>query len=72
MLLLTEGILKNLLKMRIMLNQKNLECGRWNLIIHGIGEEKINIQSFFKFFSNFLTKKETIKINTKYSNIRKV
>lgn len=72
MLLLTEGILKNLLKMRIMLNPKNLECGRWNLIIHGIGEEIINIQSFFKFFSNFLTKKETIKINTKYSNIRKV
>ena len=40
--LLTEGILKNLLKMKIMLNLKILECGRWNLIIHGIGEEKIN------------------------------
>ena len=38
----------------------------------GVEKKKLIFQSFFNFFSNFLTKQETIKIKIKYSNIKKV
>ena len=38
----------------------------------GMEKRKLIDQSFFNFFSNFLTKYETIKIKIKYSRIKKV
>ena len=48
MRLLIEDNLKSLLKMKNMLNLKKLECGQWNLIIHGIiGNLKKNNTKYY-------------------------